>query len=81
MALYDKVDISGYQKFVGEMVQFNPVIKTVGELSEYEPLAIRDEPMLFSCDLDTARKLGGNITQEFIDKIDAAGFFNDVPDD
>lgn len=39
-------------------------------LSNYDESLIKNEPMLFSCDVPSARKLGGPITNEFLDKLD-----------
>lgn len=65
-----------------ESVTFSPNIKTVAFLSEYSMLDIRDEPMLFSCDLKHCHKLGGKITKEFLALVSRhSDFFHDVPSD
>lgn len=39
------------------------------KLRKFNEKVIKNEPMLFNCDLKHARKLGGPITNEFLDKV------------
>lgn len=51
------------------MHKFNSNIKIGNNLSSYNNGQIKNEPMLFSCDLDTACKLGGDLTNDFINNL------------
>lgn len=39
------------------------------QLSSYGEAAVKDEPMLFNCDVETAVRLGGPITHDFISQL------------
>lgn len=41
--------------------------KTMGEFSQDE---VKNEPMLFNCDMETAERLGGPITRDFVSHLD-----------
>ena len=56
------------------VVDFDPRIITIGEMSEYSMEEIRGEPMLFGCDLDHCEKLGGPIIKEFLKIVHASEF-------
>lgn len=60
-----------------ETIAFNPIIKTVGQLTSRTTKEIRDEPMIWTGDYNFARKNGGSITQEFLDKIEATDLWKD----
>ncbi len=59
-------------------VDFSPFIKTIGKMKQVTTNDIRYEPMLFSCDLENARKLGGKITNDFIDQIQLSELYQNA---
>ena len=48
---------------------FESQMKVIGEMNPFTDEQIKNEPMLFNCDLKAAYDLGGPITQEFLDKV------------
>lgn len=67
--MFGKADLSGVEQFTGGIVEFNPIILTVGKMSARLSKSIREEPMIWSGDYQFARSNGGELTQEFLDKI------------
>lgn len=64
-----------------ERLEFISDIKTLGQMPAFSMLEIRDEPMLFSCDLRTSRDLAGPIGNAFLDVVRDSGFFEYCPND
>lgn len=48
---------------------FNSYAQLGAEMPEFSQDEIKNEPMLFSCDADTARQNGGPITRAFLDRL------------
>jgi hypothetical protein len=59
-------------KIIPAQYVFNSDAKDGDTLSSYlnDEFIIKNEPMLFNCDVPSARRLGGPITNEFLDKLD-----------
>lgn len=51
------------------MHAFNSQIKLSGKLPDYSTDVIKNEPMLFNCDLATAKDSGGPITRKFLNSL------------
>lgn len=49
--------------------RFNSKIQVGLDLPQFSVQQIKDEPMLFNCDLEHARKLGGPLTQAFLEAL------------
>lgn len=47
---------------------FTPTTKHLGTMDRRHAAEIKNEPMLFSCDFDTAWNKGGSITREFLNR-------------
>lgn len=50
--------------------KFNSQIKIAASLLEYSQQDIKREPMLFRCDRETANRIGGKMTREFLQMLD-----------
>jgi hypothetical protein len=48
---------------------FNSRIDIAGDLPEFSEQQIKNEPMLFNCDLKTASELGGPLTKAFLEAL------------
>lgn len=66
---------------ISEKVTFIPEVRTVGQMDHFTTNQVRDEPMLFSCDIMTSRKLAGPIGNMLLDIAERNGFFDNVPED
>lgn len=44
-------------------------MKCLGSMDDYPESIVKNEPMLFNCDLQHAYKLGGEITKDFLDRV------------
>ncbi len=49
--------------------EFDSKFKYVGEIPSFKMEDIREEPMLFACDLQHAYEIGGKITKAFLDNL------------
>lgn len=49
-----------------EILTIQSTLSLSGFLPEYPPDVVKNEPMLFNCDLDAAYRQGGQITRDFI---------------
>ena len=48
---------------------FNSQITIAGDLPDFTQEQVKNEPMLFNCNYETARKLGGELTQAYLDAL------------